>query len=137
MSADNSQAQCPICYDVLDLNDTYALLCRHTFHDQCITKWLDDSSRQTCPCCRDTGHPKKTHEQVSQSQVNRSTAFLNHQRKEAARFSGNITSLNFDPLDFPYSRLLNELYLLPHEPFVCGLDEPILWICDATVCDLQ
>jgi hypothetical protein len=39
---------CPICYD--KLGDCIRMICKHTFHKKCISKWL--LKRPTCPCCR-------------------------------------------------------------------------------------
>lgn len=40
---------CPICLESVDSNST-TLSCSHTFHDECISKWL--SQHHTCPICR-------------------------------------------------------------------------------------
>ncbi|KAG2376258.1 uncharacterized protein HKW66_Vig0155880 [Vigna angularis] len=42
---------CCICLDEFDLNvECYTLPCRHFFHQNCITRWLQ--THQTCPMCR-------------------------------------------------------------------------------------
>ena len=42
---------CPICLDALG-NDYVTLpSCQHSFHRNCITKWLQLSVKQTCPTC--------------------------------------------------------------------------------------
>ena len=46
------RAQCCICSDLFDDDTTIsALQCGHTFHEECIKKWLKTSN--TCPSCRD------------------------------------------------------------------------------------
>lgn len=96
-----SRPQCPTCYEVLDRSDTFALLCGHTFHDQCITKWLDDSKEQTCPCCRVVcpkeyllkvyfdfpeakERRKKAKKADRQSHVDRAAGFLSHRHEEVS-----------------------------------------------------
>ncbi|ODV91197.1 hypothetical protein CANCADRAFT_119550 [Tortispora caseinolytica NRRL Y-17796] len=41
---------CPVCLDRMDTTQTglLTIICRHTFHCQCLTKWEDGS----CPVCR-------------------------------------------------------------------------------------
>ncbi|KAI9142451.1 BRCA1-associated protein 2-domain-containing protein [Paraphysoderma sedebokerense] len=43
---------CPVCLDRLDSNASglLTILCQHTFHCQCLTKWGDHGG--TCPVCR-------------------------------------------------------------------------------------
>ena len=44
--------QCSICLDPIQGEDTVVTLeCDHTFHSQCIVRWLGEHS--TCPLCRD------------------------------------------------------------------------------------
>lgn len=57
---------CPICLE--DLNGEqleYKTKCNHTFHIECLQKWLDQENNDNCPCCRaDINAPKndiKTH----------------------------------------------------------------------------
>ena len=38
---------CPIC---LETDTEQKLKCNHSFHDECIRKWLKNNS--SCPCCR-------------------------------------------------------------------------------------
>lgn len=40
---------CPICFDEI-LSDADITTCKHWFHKQCLTKWLQ--KQHTCPCCR-------------------------------------------------------------------------------------
>ncbi|KAL3108398.1 hypothetical protein niasHT_015320 [Heterodera trifolii] len=42
--------RCSICTLSFDLNDVSALKCGHTYHYQCIDKWIANS--KTCPNCR-------------------------------------------------------------------------------------
>lgn len=44
--------ECSICLERYDKNNKIMnLKCRHTFHQECITKWLKDNN--TCPQCRE------------------------------------------------------------------------------------
>ncbi|KAF6202762.1 hypothetical protein GE061_003164 [Apolygus lucorum] len=60
-SRSKMNAQCVICKDILDIfnaragSQISALLCGHTFHTDCIKRWLDESpgaNMGTCPQCR-------------------------------------------------------------------------------------
>ncbi|KAH7712786.1 TRAF protein-interacting protein-like protein [Aphelenchoides avenae] len=51
MNVGRCRAQCSICYEALHPDTTSALLCGHTFHEACITKWLGDYKKRTCPRC--------------------------------------------------------------------------------------
>eukprot|EP00656_Telonema_subtile_P039047 TRINITY_DN44198_c0_g1_i1.p1 TRINITY_DN44198_c0_g1~~TRINITY_DN44198_c0_g1_i1.p1 ORF type:complete len:132 (+),score=36.82 TRINITY_DN44198_c0_g1_i1:114-509(+) len=49
---------CSICMNALEKNSVkganrvVALECMHTFHSDCIDKWLVDLDRDTCPVCK-------------------------------------------------------------------------------------
>ncbi len=44
--------ECSICLENYDKNDKIMnLKCRHSFHQECIKKWLKDNN--TCPQCRE------------------------------------------------------------------------------------
>lgn len=44
-------AQCGICLeDLREDGASHTTVCEHTFHNQCITRWL--LTKSTCPCCR-------------------------------------------------------------------------------------
>ena len=48
---DGEAASCPICMDVLDDEKVIrATPCNHTFHEQCLSGWLNVS--RCCPMCR-------------------------------------------------------------------------------------
>lgn len=42
---------CPICLDELGMSYVTLPVCQHHFHNDCITKWLQLSGKQTCPTC--------------------------------------------------------------------------------------
>ena len=45
------RAQCSICTELFDASAAIsAVPCGHTFHDHCVTRWLQES--ETCPQCR-------------------------------------------------------------------------------------
>ncbi|XP_078470476.1 E3 ubiquitin-protein ligase TRAIP [Lampetra planeri] len=47
------RAQCTICSDLFDnKSNISAILCGHTFHEECLTHWLQTAARKTCPQCR-------------------------------------------------------------------------------------
>ena len=46
------QLRCPICQELVDVDNTYSLRCGHIFDEHCIRTWL--SSSRKCPCCRAT-----------------------------------------------------------------------------------
>lgn len=39
---------CPICLDVINIDDPKILTCNHRFHKECINQWI----QPTCPICR-------------------------------------------------------------------------------------
>merc|ERR1711964_511097 len=50
----NSQIECPVCLEVLDLQDKDSLTwlpCNHGFHPGCIGDWFNQGIRE-CPICR-------------------------------------------------------------------------------------
>ncbi|XP_068455847.1 E3 ubiquitin-protein ligase TTC3 [Clinocottus analis] len=47
----NLEDPCIICHEDMNPIDTCVLVCRHSFHDECIRSWLKEHS--TCPTCRD------------------------------------------------------------------------------------
>lgn len=51
---------CPVCLERMDSNITglLTILCQHTFHCECLSKWADGS----CPVCRYSQLPKVSHE---------------------------------------------------------------------------
>lgn len=46
----NVFASCSICFEVLDKDQISALHCGHTFHSECILRWLETC--KACPQCR-------------------------------------------------------------------------------------
>ena len=50
----NKELSCPICIETIHLNETIVTSkCNHTFHNECLKKWLTDSSvNNNCPSCR-------------------------------------------------------------------------------------
>ena len=58
-------SKCPICYDLLDTEDTYIIPdCLHTFHTNCIVHWFRNGYTH-CPLCNHSG--LGTNKYVSQS----------------------------------------------------------------------
>ncbi|XP_034405472.1 E3 ubiquitin-protein ligase TTC3 [Cyclopterus lumpus] len=47
----NMDDPCIICHEDMNPVDICVLVCRHSFHDECIRSWLKEHS--TCPTCRD------------------------------------------------------------------------------------
>ena len=63
--------QCNICLN--DINESYVfILCGHSFHKECISKWL--SIDKTCPCCR-----KTVKFSIDDNEINRSFSIINSQ----------------------------------------------------------
>src|ERR1700742_1958893 len=51
MIGDTGKAECTICMDEVSEGDVVTeLYCKHWFHTQCITVWLNE--HDTCPHCR-------------------------------------------------------------------------------------
>lgn len=52
------EAECAVCLSILEDDEMARLLpnCKHTFHAECIDKWL--SSQSTCPICRTEAEPR-------------------------------------------------------------------------------
>ena len=50
----NKLLSCPICIESIHLNKIIVTSkCNHTFHNECLKKWLTDSSvNNNCPSCR-------------------------------------------------------------------------------------
>ncbi|XP_071900168.1 E3 ubiquitin-protein ligase TRAIP isoform X1 [Anas platyrhynchos] len=47
------RAHCSICSDFFDNErDVAALLCGHTFHSACLSRWFEAAPSRTCPQCR-------------------------------------------------------------------------------------
>ncbi|PSS14484.1 RING-H2 finger protein [Actinidia chinensis var. chinensis] len=54
----DTSAECAVCLSLLEEGHDMARLlpnCKHTFHAECIDKWL--SSQSTCPICRTEAEP--------------------------------------------------------------------------------
>ena len=52
--SENKLLSCPICIESIHLNETIVTTkCNHIFHNECLKKWLTDSSvNNNCPSCR-------------------------------------------------------------------------------------
>ncbi|GFZ12880.1 RING/U-box superfamily protein [Actinidia rufa] len=58
LSDDDTSAECAVCLSLLEEDHDMARLlpnCKHTFHAECIDKWL--RSQSTCPICRTEAEP--------------------------------------------------------------------------------
>ena len=42
--------ECPICLNDITDDTKKITQCKHTFHDECLTRWLHDNN--SCPLCR-------------------------------------------------------------------------------------
>ena len=60
---------CSICLlELKNNNDTHTLPCSHSFHEECISGWLDNN---TCPNCRQVINMDRFYEtNISQEQMN-------------------------------------------------------------------
>ncbi|XP_059207602.1 E3 ubiquitin-protein ligase TTC3 isoform X2 [Centropristis striata] len=47
----NVEDPCIICHEDMSPDDICVLVCRHSFHNECIRSWLKE--QRTCPTCRD------------------------------------------------------------------------------------
>jgi hypothetical protein len=49
--ATGGTSQCGICLDqITNVKQKHVTVCEHTFHNQCLSRWLIEKS--SCPCCR-------------------------------------------------------------------------------------
>lgn len=49
----SNNSECSICFESdIDNASGGALQCKHTFHNECITKWFEVSTNHSCPNCR-------------------------------------------------------------------------------------
>ncbi|XP_050206546.1 RING-H2 finger protein ATL40-like [Mercurialis annua] len=57
-SVDQENQECAVCLSFLEDQEMAMVLpnCRHTFHAECIDKWL--ASHSTCPICRTEAEPR-------------------------------------------------------------------------------
>ena len=46
----HTQHQCPVCLELIGEGDKKTLICKHTFHMNCILSWFVEGD--TCPVCR-------------------------------------------------------------------------------------
>ncbi|KAI9313989.1 BRCA1-associated protein 2-domain-containing protein [Dichotomocladium elegans] len=60
---EDSTMICPVCLEIMDesLTSLLTILCQHTFHSHCLSKWGDGS----CPVCRYTQKPKDSSTSIS------------------------------------------------------------------------
>ncbi|KAH7697769.1 Drug/metabolite transporter, partial [Aphelenchoides avenae] len=94
----------------LSVNATFALLCGHTFHEPCISKWLGEYARDKCPLCGlrcDEDHVLRVR-----------FDFMDADEAEPC-----------DPLGAPNQRAVDHLAALKrrrHEPVIDAEDQPEL-----------
>lgn len=62
---------CPVCLEPMDESNTglLTILCQHTFHCHCLSKWGDGS----CPVCRYSQKPEGHHHSTESHQQNNNT----------------------------------------------------------------
>jgi len=54
LNEDSIKADCPICMDVMTLNNKLITLkCNHIYHKSCIHEWLTKNSTKCCVCRKD------------------------------------------------------------------------------------
>jgi hypothetical protein len=52
-----TEEECSICEESISVGSkTILLVCKHVFHEQCITKWRFGQRNNTCPNCRQVTH---------------------------------------------------------------------------------
>lgn len=49
----NEVENCPVCYSGLTLKNMVNLRCSHQLCKDCFYNWVDETGKNTCPCCRD------------------------------------------------------------------------------------
>lgn len=49
----NEVENCPVCYSELTLKNIVNLRCSHQLCKDCFYNWVDETGKNTCPCCRD------------------------------------------------------------------------------------
>ena len=49
----NKVENCPVCYSELTLKNMMNLRCNHQLCKDCFYNWVDETGKNTCPCCRD------------------------------------------------------------------------------------
>ena len=49
----NKVENCPVCYSELTLKNIMNLRCNHQLCKDCFYNWVDETGKNTCPCCRD------------------------------------------------------------------------------------
>lgn len=48
-----NKIECPICLDEIDNDNICRTECNHQFCTECLTKWLLEKKKLTCPSCRE------------------------------------------------------------------------------------
>lgn len=49
----NKVENCPVCYSELTLKNMMNLRCSHQLCKDCFYNWVDETGKNSCPCCRD------------------------------------------------------------------------------------
>lgn len=49
----NKIENCPVCYSELTLKNMMNLRCSHQLCKDCFYNWVDETGKNSCPCCRD------------------------------------------------------------------------------------
>lgn len=49
----NEIENCPVCYSELTLKNMMNLRCNHQLCKDCFYNWVDETGKNSCPCCRD------------------------------------------------------------------------------------
>ena len=49
----NKVENCPVCYNELTMKNMMNLRCNHQLCKDCFYNWVDETGKNSCPCCRD------------------------------------------------------------------------------------
>lgn len=49
----NEIENCPVCYNELTLKNMMNLRCNHQLCKDCFYNWIDETGKNSCPCCRE------------------------------------------------------------------------------------
>ena len=73
--AQESPEPCPICYSTIEEGEEKVTRCGHTFHENCINRWLEQNA--TCPICREDLSNQTQVKQLGKASLGKWTAMGN------------------------------------------------------------